>query len=147
MKVKRSGSSDAKGLPATASGGAARGGDVAFVGAIKKAQGKIIDGDLQEMLTAVRTLGDTFFRGPDEHRLEEYKDGIRQFLGRVSRELFSLRQETGVARDGQQKVFQMVETVRGDIDQLTRDTLQKDKALTLLASLDDIRGLVLDLIM
>jgi hypothetical protein len=122
-----------------------KGGEVDFSQSLKTARGARVDQDLKELLSSARLLGDRFLKSPDEEKLNRYKDGIRQFLERVKGELFSLRQEMGSAREGQQKVYQLVETVNGEVDSLTRETLQKDKALNLLASLDDIRGLVLDL--
>lgn len=120
-------------------------GQAKFGAAIKSARRQVLDGDLKQMLDQVRSLGDTFFKSPDEDKLEDYKDAVAQYLDRVSKETFSLRQELGSMKDGQQKVYQLVDTVKQDIDGLTRESLQKDKALVLLGSLDEIRGLVLDL--
>ena len=119
---------------------------VPFAETLKQASVLQVDGELKEILSKVRALGDRFFKSPDEERLDDYKNGIKQFLQRVGKEMFSLRQETGSPKDGQQKVYQLVETVNSEIDSMTRQTLQQDKALKLLACLDDIRGLVIDLI-
>ncbi|MBI3037619.1 YaaR family protein [bacterium] len=118
----------------------------AFVSAFQNVKFRALEGDLKELLNQVRALGDSFFRSPTESGLEEYKDGIRQFLERISKELFSLHEETSMQNPNRQKIFQLVDTVNLEIDTLTRDTLQKDKALQLLGSLDDIRGLVMDAI-
>lgn len=117
-----------------------------FAESVTAARKNILDGELRQMLDQTRKLGDVFLRLPDEPKLEKYKQAVREYLGRASKEMFSLKQETGDAQEGRQKVYQLVETVNKDVDTLTRETLQKDKALTLLASLDEIRGLVLDLI-
>jgi len=117
----------------------------AFGSAVKTARRQVLEGDLHQMLDKVRSIGDVFFRSPDEEKLDDYKDAVSQYLDRVSKETFSLRQELGSMKDGQQKVYQLVDTVKHDIDGLTRESLQKDKALALLGSLDEIRGLVLDL--
>ncbi len=121
-------------------------GEPSFNASMKQAHRTRLDGELKEILGTIRALGDRFLRSPDEAKLNSYKDGIKGYLKRIATELFSLRQETGSPKDGQQKVYQLVETVDAEIDSLTRETLQKDKALALLASLDEIRGLVLDLI-
>lgn len=117
-----------------------------FSESVTSARKSILDGELRQMLDQTRKLGDVFLRSPDEPKLEKYKQAIREYLGRASKEMFSLKQETGDAREGRQKVYQLVETVNKEVDTLTRETLQKDQALNLLASLDEIRGLVLDLI-
>ena len=60
--------------------------------------------------------------------------------------MFSLKEELGNEKEGQRKVYQLVETLDKEVDALTRETLQKDKALLLLGSLDDLRGLIVDLV-
>ncbi|RCK78658.1 MAG: hypothetical protein OZSIB_1185 [Candidatus Ozemobacter sibiricus] len=118
----------------------------AFSASLKEAWRTRLDGELKEILSSIRALGERFFRAPDEASLNAYKNGIKGYLKRIATELFSLREEAGSPKNGQQKVYQLVETVDAEMDSLTRETLQKDKALALLASLDEIRGLVLDLI-
>lgn len=146
IKVKGPGLDSAGRETTKKTGGiAGEAGGARFGTAIKSARRQVLDGDLRQMLDQVKILGDKFFRSPDEDGLDTYKDAISQYLDRVSKETFSLRQELGSMKDGQQKVYQLVDTVKSDIDGLTRESLQKDKALALLGSLDDIRGLVLDL--
>lgn len=116
-----------------------------FPDTVKAASRKILDGELRAMLDQTRALGDVFLRGPDEAKLGKYKDAIREYLNKASKELFSLKQEFGPSQGNQQKVYQLIETVNQEIDSLTRETLQKDKALQLLGSLDDIRGLIMDI--
>ena len=113
---------------------------------LKTVRRENLDGDLKGMLRQVKDRGKQFLAGPTEAKLQSYKDGIKQFLERVRKELFSLHNELGSSQDGQQKVFQLIETVDGEVDNLTREMLQNDKALLLLGSLDDIRGLALDVI-
>ncbi|MBF0500892.1 MAG: DUF327 family protein [Candidatus Riflebacteria bacterium] len=117
-----------------------------FSESIGSARRTLIDGSLRDVLAIVRARGERFLRSPEEKLLEEYKDGITQFLERARKELFALKEELGSEKDGQRKVFQLVETIDRDVDMLTRETLQKDKPLLLLASLDDIRGLIVDLV-
>ncbi|HOT28571.1 MAG TPA: DUF327 family protein [Candidatus Ozemobacteraceae bacterium] len=146
IKVKGPAVDPARREAAKKSTGPAGGADRAgFGSAVKSARRQVLDGDLRQMLDKVRSIGDAFFRSPDEEKLDDYKDAVAQYLDRVSKETFSLRQELGSMKDGQQKVYQLVETVKHDVDGMTRESLQKDKALALLGSLDEIRGLVLDL--
>lgn len=116
-----------------------------FTTVLQGVRREALNSDLQSLLEEARARGKYFLDRPDEHTLEAYKDGVRQFLKRVAAEAFELKEDAGRPQDGKQKLFQLVETVHGELDSLTRTTLQQDKALQLLASLDDIRGLVLDL--
>ena len=143
MKIKNAGRSGASGVRAGKTA-PAQGSTPAFTEAIKGARRQVVDGELQALLDEPRLLGEQFLKSPDETKLDSYKESIQNFLQRAGQELFSLKQEFGLAARGQQKIYQLVETVNHELDQLTRDTLQKDKALLLLASLDDIRGLIID---
>jgi len=127
-----------RGAGGTAASGAS------FADSVKTARRELLDGDLRELLDKTRALGERFFRSPDESKLNAYKSGIREFLEKVRGEMFNLKEEKGGFQEGRQKIFQLVEVVQTDVDALTRETLQKDKALTLLASLDEIRGLVIN---
>ncbi|MBF0409597.1 MAG: YaaR family protein [Candidatus Riflebacteria bacterium] len=127
----------------TSSGGASA---ASFGGAVKTARRNLLDGELKENLSQVKAFGERFFRSPDEKTLETYKNAISEYLGKIKKELFSLKNEPGDIKDGQQKIFQLVETLDNELDELTKETFLKDKAVTLLAGLDDIRGLTLDLI-
>ena len=145
LKVKGPGLEPSK----TALGGgmaAGKSNGTGFSESVKTARRSLVDGELKGMLDQTRRLGDVFLKSPDESKMNSYKQAIKEFLERAGKELFSLKQEMGNASQGQQKVYQLIETVDREVDSLTRETLQKDKALLLLGSLDDIRGLVLDLI-
>lgn len=115
-----------------------------FAESIKSAQRNLLDEELKSLLDKAREIGNRFLKSPDESSLDDYKNAIQVFLQRASKELFSLKQEMGFASKGQQKVYQLVVVVNQELDSLTRETLQKDKALQLLAGLDDIRGLIVD---
>lgn len=149
MKVRRSsvsshGNKDS--LPGTSSARSDQKVEQTFAASLKTIDREIVSGDLKALLDSIRQIGDVFLRSPDEKKLNSYKDAVGTYLKRVSKELFSLRNEPGVMENGKQKVYQLVETVQAEIDNLTRETLQKDKALSFLASLDDIKGLVMDLL-
>lgn len=118
----------------------------AFTTSLKAARKTILEGNLGELIGKIRALGKKFLQSPSTDTLDEYRDGIGQFLERVSKELFALKQEFGMAKEGQQKVYQLVETVDRELETLTRDTLREEQALRLLGSLDEIRGLVLDIL-
>ncbi len=145
LKIKRAGVEPPKTTGVSSGGAAGRPEGSDFADSVKTARKTLLDGELRKMLDQTRALGEVFLRSPDEEKLDRYKQGIKEYLERASKEAFSLRQEFGTAHGGQQKVYQLVETVNKEIDSLTQETLQKDKALALLSSLDEIRGLVLDL--
>lgn len=116
----------------------------AFTSKLKDARVQVLSNDLDELAKIVKSRGDNFIKSPDEGLLKSYKESIKQFLDKVSKEFFSLKEEFGSSADGDQKVFQLVNSTNSEVQSLTKETLTQSRAIGFLASLDDIRGLVLD---
>ncbi|MDN5279750.1 MAG: hypothetical protein PWR01_3715 [Clostridiales bacterium] len=146
MAVKVSNRNIESGKPSGKSGVApGKGSDKAFTGKLKEARVQILGENLDELAKVVKERGDTFLKSPEEGLLKSYKESIKQFLAKVSKEFLALKEEFGAAREGEQKVFQLVKSTDSEVESLTKETLTQSRAVGLLASLDDIRGLVLDI--
>ncbi|PKL43855.1 MAG: hypothetical protein CVV41_08820 [Candidatus Riflebacteria bacterium HGW-Riflebacteria-1] len=133
--------------PKTATGKPVSGGRSAgtsFQSTIKGARVEIFDGSMRELIGMVKERGEKFVRSPEEGLLNSYKESIRLFLKKLKDEFLSLKEEFGCKKDGEQKVYQLVERSESEVNELTREALNGNKAMDLLTSLDDIRGLVLD---
>lgn len=117
-----------------------------FRASLKDARLGIFNGSMKELINEVKTRGEKFLRNPEEGLLNSYKESVKLFLNKLKNEFLSLKEEFGAKRDGEQKIYQTVDTADGEVSALTREALSEGKALNLLASLDDIRGLVLDVI-
>ncbi|PKL50159.1 MAG: hypothetical protein CVV42_04000 [Candidatus Riflebacteria bacterium HGW-Riflebacteria-2] len=115
-----------------------------FQGSIRSARVEIFDGNMRELIDMVKERGEKFVRSPEEGLLNSYKESIRLFLKKLKDEFLSLKEEFGCKKDGEQKVYQLVERSESEVSELTREALDDNKAMALLSSLDDIRGLVLD---
>jgi uncharacterized protein YaaR (DUF327 family) len=112
---------------------------------VKETRTRLLSDDLDELARIVKERGKTFLKSPEEGLLKSYKESIKQFLKKVANEFLSLKEEFGASQDSEQKVFQLVNSVDSEVESLTKDTLSENRAVGLLASLDDIRGLVLDI--
>lgn len=128
--------------PATA--GSTQGGN--FKASIREARLEIFNGSMKELIDVVKTRGEQFVRSPEEGLLNSYKESVKLFLRKLREEFLSLKEEFGAKKDGEQKVYQTVDTAENEVSALTREALTEGKAIGLLASLDDIRGLVLDVV-
>ena len=104
------------------------------------------NGSMQELIEIVRQRGEDFLHSPQENSLNSYRESVKYFLNKIKEEFLSLKEEFGASRDGEQRVYQLVEKADGQADTLTQEAFTKDRALDLLSSLDDIRGMVLDVI-
>ena len=130
----------------TANSASGVGGSDSFQSVFKTARLDNFNGTMKELLDIVKIRGDAFIHSPQEESLSSYRESVKLFLNRIKDEFLSLKEEFGASRDGEQRVYQLVETAGGQADSMTKEAFTKDKALDLLASLDDIRGLVLDVI-
>ncbi|MDD3147195.1 MAG: DUF327 family protein [Candidatus Riflebacteria bacterium] len=144
VKIDNSKISGRAGANKPAQSGSAQNGE--FRASFKEARLGIFNGTMKELIDEVKARGEKFLRNPEEGLLNSYKESVKLFLNRLKNEFLSLKEEFGAKRDGEQKVFQTVNTAEGEVASLTREALSEGKAINLLASLDDIRGLVLDVI-
>lgn len=117
-----------------------------FTDQLKQSRLKMFNGDMNELMQIVKRQGEKFIKSPDSVLLKSYKESVKSFLTKLKDEFISLKEEFGASRDRQQKVYQLVESVDSDVQALTKELLNENKAVSLLADLDDIRGLVLDII-
>lgn len=117
-----------------------------FQSSIKGARLEIFDGNMRELINMVKERGEKFVKSPEEGLLNSYKESVRLFLKKLKDEFLSLKEEFGCKRDGEQKVYQLVDRSESEVAELTREALDGNKAMELLTSLDDVRGLVLDVI-
>lgn len=117
----------------------------AFTGKIKEARVQLLSNDLDELAKIAKNRGDSFLKSPDETLLQSYKESIKQFLHKLAKDFLSLKEEFGAPREGEQKVFQLVNSIESEVESLTKETLTQNRAVGLLSSLDDVRGLVLDI--
>lgn len=117
-----------------------------FKGALKEARLENFNGSMRELIDQVKSRGERFLKSPEEGLLNSYKESVKLFLKKLKDEFLSLKEEFGAKKDGEQKVYQTVSVAEGEVAALTREALNEGKAIELLASLDDIRGLVLDVI-
>jgi uncharacterized protein YaaR (DUF327 family) len=117
-----------------------------FQSVFKTARLDSFNGTMKELIEIVRGRGDQFIRSPQEDTLNSYRESVKYFLKKIKEEFLSLKEEFGASRDGEQRVYQLIDNAGGQADEMTKEAFTKDRAINLLASLDDIRGLVLDVI-
>lgn len=78
--------------------------------------------------------------------LIEYKNILKNFLHESLTQLYGLKEETGWTRGGRPKLYQCIEVLNQELEELTKLVLQQQKEpIKLLKKLDTIRGLLVDL--
>lgn len=78
--------------------------------------------------------------------LREYKEAIRQAVSAALTRMYAVQTETGFGRGGRRRLLYVVRTIDAKLEELTRMLLARERDnLALVARLDEIRGLLLDL--
>lgn len=121
-------------------------GATSFKEVMKTARLDDFNGTMQELLEVVRSRGEQFVNTPEENALNSYRESVKYFLRRLREEFLSLKEEFGAESGGEQKIYQLVDTAGDQADALTQEAFTHDRALEMLSSLDDIRGMVIDVI-
>jgi len=89
-----------------------------------------------------RVLGETL----NIKDLKKFKDLIQRFLDYAVNKMYRMREQHGWDRKGRHKIYTLVETVNKEMETLTRMVLTDQKEqIGILAKVDEIRGLLLDI--
>ncbi|MGI6145426.1 MAG: YaaR family protein [Clostridia bacterium] len=101
---------------------------------------------LEQLLQNLEEKGKQLVKTFSVYDLLAYKRLLQGFLGEVERQVYGLKEETSWSRSGRPKLFQRIELLNQELEELTEIVLDKQKdAVKLLKKLDSIRGLLIDL--
>ena len=91
-------------------------------------------------------MGDRLAKSFSVYDLKSYKDTLRDFLRDTSGQAYGIKEETILSKKGRTKVYQIIEKINGELEELSALVLSKHKnQVKILAKLDQIRGLMIDL--
>lgn len=80
------------------------------------------------------------------HSLKRYKDLVRKFMKTVTENLYVIKGSEVTDSTGRQKVLKTVQEVESSLEELTSRVLGSDREnVDILANMDDIRGMLVDL--
>lgn len=101
---------------------------------------------LELLLGNLDEVGQRLAKTFSVYDLLAYKEMLRSFLKESLQQIYELREETGWSRTGRPKLYQRIELLDQEMEELTKIVLEKQKdPVKLLKKLDIIRGLLLDL--
>lgn len=125
---------------------AAEGNQVTFGEQMFRVRGDIIKEKLENLLKDITEQGKKLSETLNIKDLKRYKDLIRGFLNEAVNKMYRLREEAGWDRRGRHKIYTVIKSVDQELENLTEMMLteQKDK-VAILAKLDEIRGMLLDI--
>jgi uncharacterized protein YaaR (DUF327 family) len=101
---------------------------------------------LNKLLRQLDEVGARLSRSFSLYDLRNYKDLLQHFLKETQGRVYVMRQQIGWSRFGKSKLYQRIERINLELDELTKITLNQQKdPLKMLNKLDEIRGLLVDL--
>ncbi|HOB81571.1 MAG TPA: YaaR family protein [Peptococcaceae bacterium] len=101
---------------------------------------------LDALLKKLDDVGKRLVKNFSVQDLIEYRETLKRFLEDTLKKAFGLQEETSFSRRGKPKIYQHIELINQDLEELSKLVLQQQKdPLKVLEKLDSIRGLLVDL--
>lgn len=125
---------------------ATEGNHLTFSEQMFRVRGDIIKEKLENLLKDITEQGKKLSETLNIKDLKRYKELIRGFLNEAVNKMYRLKEEAGWDRRGRHKIYTVIQSVDRELENLTGMMLaeQKDK-VAILAKLDEIRGMLLDI--
>lgn len=113
---------------------------------LHKVQSDLVHQKLEGLFADIQRQGGALAESLNLKDLMKYKELIQKFLDYAVNKMYHLKEQSGWDRRGRHKVYTLVETVNKELEDLTKMLMseQKDK-ISILAKVDEIRGLLVDI--
>lgn len=119
-----------------------------FRNQLEKAEENSYEQRLKELLNEIANQGEKLGKKVDVRELMIYKKLITEFLDMVLGKSMKFSKQSLLDRRGRHKVFALIKKIDSDLELLTKDVMDGEKDnIRILQRMDDIRGLILDLLM
>lgn len=107
--------------------------------------------DLKERLTGmveeINTQGDKIAKHMDIKDMKKYREMIKGFINEVVTHSHEFSRENFLDKRGRHRVYGIVRLVDKNLDELAQELLKDEKShLNILGKVDEVRGLLLDMI-
>ena len=119
-----------------------------FASQLEDQQGDVTREQLQQMLEQIDEQGEKLTKTPTYDELKSYRSLIKNFVGTVVSQMYSVNTQAGWDRMGRQKVYTTVRKIDRELENMAEKIrLGQTKQLDIVASHDAIRGMLVDLYM
>ena len=119
-----------------------------FASQLEDQQGDVTREQLQQMLKQIDEQGEKLTKTPTYDELKSYRSLIKNFVGTVVSQMYSVNTQAGWDRMGRQKVYTTVRKIDRELENMAEKIrLGQTKQLDIVASHDAIRGMLVDLYM
>ncbi|WHH57071.1 YaaR family protein [Petroclostridium sp. X23] len=115
---------------------------------LRKIDGQNYEERLASLLSQIDKQGEKLSKSVDIRELKRYKKLISEFLYDAVNNSHKFHKESMLDRRGRHRVYAIISKVNENVDNLTAEVLKEEKDnIKVLQKLDDIRGLLLDIMM
>lgn len=119
-----------------------------FLETVQKAEDGNIVTRLREKADEIVKQGEKLAEKVDIKELRVYKKLISDFMDEAVGNSRKFSRQSFLDRRGRHKVYAVIKKVNEELDELTREVLQGERdRIKILKKLDDIKGLILDIMM
>ncbi len=118
----------------------------AFPHLLEEKEEKLALAMLQEMLKSIEEKGEKLKKSRNLKDLKAYKKDVKNFLATAGKEGLKVRQISHRTPQGKMKIYTVIDKVDDALEELTQEMLKKQASvMSIVAKIDEIRGLLLDL--
>lgn len=112
---------------------------------------KVEEGELQEklsgMINEITAQGEKIAKHMDIKDMKKYRELVKGFMNEVVTHSHKFSRENFLDKRGRHRVYGIVKLVDKNLDELAQELLNDEKNhLNILGKIDDIKGLLLDMI-
>ena len=120
--------------------------DFKFVLSSKLENAELYD-RLKQMMEDIAAQGDRLAKHIDIKDMKRYRELIKDFVNEVVTNSHQFSRENFLDRRGRHRVYGLVKLVDKKLDDLAQELMKEEKSgLNILAKVDEIKGLLLDMI-
>ena len=114
---------------------------------ISNIEEKDLQGKLSAMMEEIGKLGDRIKKHTDIKDMKKYRELVKGFLNEIVNRSHEFSRENFLDRKGRHRVYGIVRLVDKNLDELAAELIKDEKdGLAILAKVDEIKGLLLDII-
>lgn len=122
--------------------------DVSFQSQLRQVENKNVEERISELVNQITEQGEKLGKKIDIRELKIYKNLISEFMDMAVGNSHKFSKQSFLDRRGRHRVYAVIKRVDEELENLTKDVLKDEKDnIGILKRLDDIRGLILDMIM
>ncbi|MCX7708859.1 MAG: YaaR family protein [Clostridia bacterium] len=120
--------------------------EASFQSHIRRVESNNLEERINSLVSRIAEQGEKLAKKADIRELKIYKKLISEFMDEAVNNSHKFSKKNMLDRRGRHKVYAVVKKVNEELENLTKEVLSAEKNnIKILNSLEDIRGLILDL--